>query len=1057
MRPVIRFSLAQRVFFNLVFVVLIVAGAFSMARLPVERYPQVNFGKVFVSTFYPGASSTDVEALVTRKIEEAIEDLEGVEFVESRSAHQTSTVIVKFVDDSDYEDLYDDLRFKVLSVQGELPDEVDPPEFTLLRTSDWLPVVAVNLVGERSNRVLTLLGDELKVPLSQIAGVQEVELAGEYTREFHVYLDPDKLAALGVTFDQVSQALQDANLSVPAGDYTDESGEFVVRVDEKFRDRSQVAATVVRRDLDGSFVTVGDLMSGAALSHRDPTVIASVNGSDCVTLKVLKTEEGNALTIKEGVDRVLADFAPVLEREGVRAVLTQDSTSYIRDAMSTLGWNLALGIVLVCAIIWCFTGFRNACLTTIGIPFSFLVTMVIMRVTGNSLNEITLFSFVLVSGIIVDDAIVVLENIYRHVQQGDPLYDSVVDGASEVMLPVVSATATTVAAFLPMLIMTGSTGEFFALIPKAVAFAIAASLFECIFILPLHYLDWGPRPKAENEPEEKDNALMRVLRAGTDALVRVTLRWRYTSLGVVLLAFVVAVVAMGLSVSGVAPLVRIKFYPDDYNLYYVFVEEPADTAIEETSRLCKDISREIMAGGPGRARSAAAYAGFVINEDYSQEFGSNFGTVMVTLPEKADREFDDPLAHLDAMRDRMVELFQKNGVRIRVRAEKDGPPTGKDLNVRVVGNNEESVQGLAQAVYEDLTTDPGIAPYLDQPDDGAGLTQRVYSLGVDQRRAREFGLTTRQAALLAGAVLDGRYVGKFRLADEEVDLKLRLDPESIPSPADALRVAVAEDPAGPVRLGDIVHPKILEESGELTRYKNQRSRSVSANIRQGAPISEPSVVRHVSLFYETVRDGYPGAALAFGGSHEDTKRSYTSLAYAFVVAVLIIYLILATQFKSYLQPLIILSAVVFALIGVVFGKLVTQSLFTINSFIAVVGVTGVVVNDSLVLIDFINRAHRAGKTRREAIEEGIRVRLRPILLTTLTTTLGLLPMALGIPSYSLVWGTMASTFVTGLGTATFLTLFIVPVEWDLLMGMKARLLRRKERKNGGKPVEKAEA
>jgi HAE1 family hydrophobic/amphiphilic exporter-1 len=1030
MRPVVRFTLAQTVLFNLVFVALIVAGAFSVMRVPVERYPQVNFGKVIVSCFWPGASAQDMEALVTRKIEDALQDLEQVEFIQSSSSQQFSVLVVKFNDDTDYQALYDELRFRVLSMIDELPDDADPPGFTLVRTSEWLPVVAVNLVGPSGNRALALMAEELKVPLADIPGVQEVEIEGEYQREFHVLLDPARMAALGVGFDQVARALEAANVSLPAGDYTDESGEFMVRVDERFRTRDQVAATVVRRDKDGSMLTVADLMSDARLDYRDPRVISSVNGQDAVTLKVKKTPEGNALDIMAGVQAVLADLRPALEREGVAAVATQDSTTHIADAMSTLGWNMVLGIILVCAIIWHFMGARGAALTAVGIPFAFLTTMILMYLTGNSLNEITLFSFVLVSGIIVDDAIVVVENIYRHVQQGRPLDEAIVDGTSEVMIPVVSATATTVAAFLPMLIMTGSTGEFFALIPKAVSFALAASLFECIFILPLHYKDWGPRPRP-GAAADADTALLRALRRATVRLMRVTMRWRAASLGVVLAAFVAAMAVFGLSVSGTVPLIPIQFFPDDYSLYYAFIEGPGTTSIEATSARVRAMSAAIMDEGPGMARSAAGYAGFTVTEDYEQVYGANLGTVMVTLPGKEDRAFQDPMTHLERMRDMLVRRFGQDGFTVTVRPEKDGPPSGKDVTVRVVGTNEASIAALAQVVTDALRG-PRLGPHLDQLDDDQGRNARVYRLAVDRARASEHGVDADQAARMAASVLDGRYTGKFRLHDEEVDLKLRLDPDALKRPEDALSVPVLEHPSGPVRLGDIVRPVAVSEPRELKRHKLQRARTITANIRPGAPLSAAGVARHIADIHEARRTEFPGAALDFGGEFEDTRRSYTSLTYAFAIAVLLIYLILATQFRSYAQPLIVLSAVVFALTGVIFGKLLTQSLFTVNSFIAVVGVTGVVVNDSLVLIDFINRAYRRGLSRRQAVEEGIRVRLRPILLTTLTTTLGLLPMALGIPSYSLVWGTMASTFVTGLATATFLTLFIVPVEWDLL-------------------------
>ncbi len=1053
MHSIVEFTLGQRVLFNLVFILMIVAGALSVSKLPVERYPEVNFGKVIINTVYPGASPRDVEALITTEIEGALDGLENVEFIRSTSVRERSTLLVKFHDDTDYDALYNELRFRVLGVLDELPAGVDPPAFDLIKTSIWLPVVSVNLVGERSNRALSLMAAELQVPLSRIPGVLDAEIIGEYPREFHVYLDPTKLNALGVDFEQVASALTDANLSLPAGDYTDGSGEFVVRVDERFRTREQVVSTVIRKDLDGSFVTVEDVISDAQMGYRDPHVITSVNGRDGVSIKLIKNSGGNALDIYAEAERIVSDYTAAFERQKVAIILTQDSTTYIRENISTLGWNLTLGILLVSLVLWYFMGARNAALVTVGIPFSFLVTMILMDLTGNSLNEITLFSFVLVSGIIVDDAIVVVENIYRHVQEGDDLKTSIVNGTAEVMLPVISATATTVAAFLPMLIMSGATGEFFALIPKAVSFAILASLVECLFILPIHYLDFGPRLGKQKVKalEEYDNAMLRALRRLTDALIKRTMRQRLMSLGLALVAFLVAMAILGLSITGTVPLIRIKFFPDDYNLYYAFVEAPANTPIEVVDHKVRGIAEYIISDGPGYARSAAGFAGFVVNEDYEEEFGHHLGTVMVALPSKDTRAFDDPLVHLERMRERLTERFARDGVKIRVRAEKDGPPTGKDVNIQVVGTDEDAVSTLAQALLQALRDDPELGPHLTDLQDDRGQPARVFRLAVDEPRAREFGLSKGEAVRLAAAVLDGRYIGKFRLSDEEVDLKLRIDPAYIVAPEAALEIPVLEHPSGPVHLGDIVHPVTEIQPRELKRYRGNRSVTITANIRPGAPISSSQVATWVRKHHGKIRDRHIGATLVLGGEFEDTQRSFDSLVQAFGLAVMLIYLILATQFKSYSQPLIILSAVMFSIIGVVFGKLVTQSMFTVNSFIAVVGVTGVVVNDSLVLLDFINRQYRAGYSRMESVTRGVHTRLRPIVLTTLTTTLGLLPMALGIPSYSIVWGSMASTFVTGLASATFLTLFIVPVAWDLLMEAKELHHHRRARAAGSEP------
>jgi len=1060
LKPVVRFTLRHSVFFNLVFVLLIMVGAYALLRMPVERYPQINFGKVFISIYFPGASPGEVETLVTREVEEALEGMEDIEFIQSTSFRQRASVVVKFIDDTDYQTLYDELRFRVLNVQKELPAETEPPVFTNIKTSDWLPVVSVNLSGDRDNRALALMAEELKLPLSRIPGVQEVVLRGEYQREFHVFLDPERMTSLGVTFDEVAQALHEHNVSIPAGDFFDGQGEFVVKVDEKFRTRRQVMESIIRSDADGSFVRVKHVTSHAELGYRDPFTITSVNGRDGLALSINKTLDSNALDIKEQVDVIVERYRPRLAAEGVEVVMTQDSTVYINDAMSTLGWNLVVGVLLVSLIIWYFMGFRNAALTTVGIPFSFLTTMILMYVTGNSLNEITLFSFVLVTGIIVDDAIVVVENIYRHHQEGEALTEAIVNGTAEVAFPVISATTTTVAAFLPMLIMTGSTGEFFALVPKAVAFAIVASLIECLFILPLHYKDWGPKGEKAMHRAEKDNLLLALARWSTRLVTRFTLRFRWLTLFVVFVAFLGAAGVMFVSATGMMPLIRIKFFPDDYNLYYVNVFGPSSAPVEVVDAKLRTIEEFIMADGPGMADSTLGYAGFYVTEDYQMIYGNNYGNVVVTLPPKSEQQFvdapgNDPLVHLENMRTRLEARFQDGDWRINVRAEKGGPPTGKDVTVRVVGEDAAMVRRLAGDVLHFLRTNPDTAPWLVDLDADQGRPNRIFRFHVREDRAAEYGLSPSRVASLAASVLDGRFVDKFRLPDEEVDLKLRFDPAWLDRPQSALHIPLVEHPAGPIRLADLCTVETYTEPAHLKRYDGDRAITIEANLKAEAPTSTPAVINTVRREFEPRQADYPGAGIAFGGEFESTQRSFTSLAYAFLVAIMLIYLILANQFHSYFQPMIILSAVVFSLIGVVVGKLATQTLFTVNSFIAVVGVTGVVVNDSLVLIDFINKGRASGMSRREAIDYGIKVRLRPILLTTLTTTLGLLPMAVGFPQYSVVWGTMASTFVTGLCTATALTLFVVPVEWDLLEGAMEWRQRRKARRNRSEETESA--
>jgi len=1034
-----RFSIEQKIFFNLVFILLIVAGFFAMFALPTERYPDINMAVINVVTDYPGASPSDVESLVTRKLEEAVENIENIEWVSSTSQAEHSYIRIKLVDDSDYDDLYDEIRFNILNAKAELPIEVDQPRIETVTMGVLLPVVIVNLGGDHENRALTLMAEQLKSSLKKIDGVKKIIISGEVIREFHVYLDPERLRYFGVSFEEVALALQQANVSMTAGSLEILSEEYLIKVDEKFHDRNMMVQTIVRRDGDGGFIRLEDLISNAGFNYRKPNIISSVNGKNSIALNVIKMPEGNALAIRSNVTKVLDQFQPLFKQEHLEITLTQDSSIKINDGLTTLGWNFVVGMILVSLGSWYFMGIRNAGLITIGIPFSFLFTMLIMYLTSYSFNEITLFAFVLVSGIIVDDAIVVTENIYRYIQKGYQPHQAITEGLSEVALPVFSSTLTTMAAFLPMLIMTGTTGEFFAQIPAVVCFALLASLFECFFILPVHYLDFGPQ-KAQLLAQrlENDNFIVSFFRVITQHVLKWTLKFRALTIFLVLVLLSLSIGIMYVSMAGILPLVKTQFFPDDYAIYFVDIKGPPNASINTMDKLNRAVSNSIMDDGPGKAKSATGLAGLYMNEDYELIHGQNFGVVIVTLPAKKNQTIIDPMQHLSEMRTKLKKEFEHSGFVLSVHPMKEGPPSGKAINVKVMGSNLNAVSQLSEKVFVFLQTEKQISPYLVELENDRGLPKTTYQFEVRHDRVKEYNLNSTEVARLASSVLDGRYIGKFRSSDEEIDLKLLIDQESIETPEQTLSIPVVESAVGPILLGDLTKLRSYDEVGEFHRYQGQRTISIKADLKTAAPISSAYVINQIRAYYDSIRDRYPGATIIFSGEYENTQKSYHSLIFAFCIAVMIIYMVLAVQFQSYLQPLIILFAILFAIIGIVLGKFITQSLFTINSFIAVIGVVGVVVNDSLVLIDFMNKGYRSGLSRKESIDNAIKVRLRPIVLTTMTTILGLLPMALGIPTYSVVWGAMASTFVCGLGVATLLTLWVAPVLWDLIQARQEK-------------------
>lgn len=1048
MQQFVSFTLQQKVVFNLVFVLLMLIGAFTLLRMPVERYPNIQFGKMYINTYLAGASPEDIETLVTQEIEEALEDVEKVDYIRSSSYRERSNVVIKFEDDSDYEKRFDDVRLKVLSIIDDLPDRTEPPVFNFLDVNDWFPTISVNVAGDHSNTTLTSIAEAIKIPLAQLNGVREVKVSGDYTREFHIVLSREKLRQAGITYLDVAGALRRANVALPAGHAETSGGEFVVRVDEQFTSRTDIVDTIIRKDGDGSFVRLADLLDAGYFSYRDPFVMASVNGKDCVTLQILKHRDGNALFIAENVRQIVKDLQPAYSDLDVTLTVTQDSSTRIEDSIRVLGVNLLLGVILVCTIIWMFMGGRNAALTTVGIPFAFLVTMVLMYVTGNSVNEVSLFAFVLVSGIIVDDAIVVVENIYRHHQMGKSLHDAITTGTAEVFLPVISATLTTVVAFLPMLIMTGMVGDFFAIIPKTILFALAASILECLFILPCHYMDFGPRKAgaagigeggnqqiAFSPHSYRERWIMRTIRNIFHRAITVVLRFRLVTLLLLGIVFVGAIAIFYGSMQGMTNLMRIQFFPDNYSLFYVEITGPPGTSIERSHALVRNIAARLADEGPQRVESALGFAGYYINEDFSPQYGTHLGYVAVTLPSTAKRRFDDypendVVAHLATVRRKMEPLLPED-FSVSVRPEKDGPPSGKDLNIRVLGRNGENVSALAGAIEDFLRGDASISPWLLDLKDDQGSDARVFRIKIDRARAAEYGLSVEDVAGLAASAMQGQIIGEMKLPEERVDIRLKTTTDARMPMFGAMDLQIMQTAQGSVRLGDICTPVFSLEPSSLNRFQGRRAITLTADVAPGAPVTSPIIVKKVNDFYSAIRSQYPGASLNFSGEHESTQKSFTSLAYAFGIAIVLIYLILAAQFQSYLQPLIIIAAVVFALTGVILGTVVARTLFTVNSFVALIGVTGVVVNDSLVLVEFINKCYRQGMERRQALLQATHIRLRPILLTTLTTTLGLLPMAIGIPEYSVIWGSMAMTFVTGLCTATFLTIIIIPLLWDI--------------------------
>ena len=529
--------------------------------------------------------------------------------------------------------------------------------------------------------------------------------------------------------------------------------------------------------------------------------------------------------------------------------------------------------------------------------------------------------------------------------------------------------------------------------------------------------------------------------------------------------FIAAVGILVLSASGLLPLIKVEFFPGNYFRYHVTITTPVGTAIEQTDAIVRNLSEYIMSLGTAQAHSTSGSAGYYEDEDYARHDGSHFGEIVVTLPEYRLRDFpenpsNDPQQHLGYIRRKLDDFVQQEYPAgdlvpiVRVFKESDGPPTGKAVNIRVTGTTLVDAVNSSDRLRAFMERDPELADLVDLADNRPNF-HKTFKFVPKQEAVFEYGLQPATVTQMVAGALNGQYVGRFRTIDEEIDLMVRIARASdtgnirgtgLAEPMDILGIPVIEDSASPILLRDLIEVKPVFEPDVNSRYNGKPTVTLTADIKPGSRLSPARVQVLVNNFAKSEADQFSGITLAYGGEFESTSKSYASLTMAFFIALLAIYMVLATQFKDYVQPLIIISSVPMALIGVVFGLLITRTTFTIGSFLAIIGLTGLAVNDSLLLIDFMNVRLRRGKELRQAIIESCAARMRPVLITTITTTLGLLPMAIGIPNKSIAWAPMATAFVSGLMSATVLTLLITPLNYEAFELLKAFIRRTFRRK-----------
>jgi multidrug efflux pump len=1076
-----RISIAALVF------IIAILGITAYVTVPKESSPEITVPMIHIGTVYPGVAPKDMETLVTRVIEEELNKIPDIKELTSTSDMGYSSIIAEFDSRMNMDEAIQKVRERIDLAKPKLPTDAEDPILSEFNFADW-PIMQVNVSGEYDLVRLKDVAESLKERLEQIPSILEVRLSGGLEREVRVDVDLGHLQYYGIAFTDVINAIRSENVTIPGGSIDVGTQAFLVRVAGEFQD-TDVIGDIVVKVKEGRPIYVRDVAT-VDFGFKDRNSFARLNGNPVVTLDIVKRSGENIIAtadaVKATVEAQRAGFPPT-----TKVTITSDQSKDIRAMVANLENSIISGLLLVVAVLMFFLGVRNSGFVAISIPLSMLLSFIVMQLAGMTMNMIVLFSLILALGMLVDNAIVVVENIYRHMEQGHDNFAAARLGTGEVAGPIIVSTLTTLGAFLPMLFWPGIIGEFMSYLPKTLIITLTSSLFVALVVVPplcAMFMRLDNAPSRPLRPAARYTMLggamlFLLLLAGASALAagllaavgvavyflhtrllaRVArwfqdralprmvddyerrLRWMLEHRAVVMvgafLLLIGSIMAYGVLGRGS------EFFPESIppSSISVRVDVPSGTAATFTDDLARRVEERLR--DDAGMRDAESVVSTV-----SQGSGGGFmgasaeGSVTVNFIEFDKRSADvfETLARLQAGVGAGMA-----GAEIRVEKPQNGPPSGKPVNIEIVGPDVDQLKVIAEQVTATLKNNP-VFNRLEGLDNDMARGRPELVIEVDRERAALYELSTSQVGTTIRTAIQGAEAAKFRQGKDEYDIVVRLA-EQYRNDLEALRDLTVMADGRQVPLLSVARWHVDEGLGTVKRKDLDRVATVSSDVRAGEQSN--AVLAEVRRVLAPVAEALPqGYTLRYTGQQEDQMESMRFLGMAFIVALLLIGFILMSQFNSVLKPVIIMTSVVMSTVGVLIGLIIFRMPFgIIMTGVGIISLAGVVVNNAIVLIDYIDLLReRDGMPRREAIVHACRTRFRPVLLTALTTVLGLVPLAIGLNidflglftrlapniywggEQAAWWGPMAIAVIAGLTFATVLTLGMVPVMYSLL-------------------------
>ncbi|MFH1278116.1 MAG: efflux RND transporter permease subunit [Candidatus Eisenbacteria bacterium] len=1040
MKTITDVSIAHKTSVFALCVIILIMGVGSYTSLPKESTPSITVPIILVNVAYPGVSPKDMESLVTKKLETKLDEIRQVKELRSTTAEGYVTVEVEFEANMDIESALQRVRDKVNQAKAEMPKDIEEPYVGEISFDDF-PILLINLSGRYGLLRLKEVADDLKDKFESVPGVLSADITGELEREVQVDIDPVRLRSYDLALSDVIETIQEENLTVPGGSVDGGTLDFTVRVPGEFDDPAIVADLVVIA-VDDRTVHIRDLAE-VRYGFKERETLARQNGDPCITISIRKRSGENLIGIADEIKRIIEEATPAFPPTTELTVVA-DQSKEIRSIVRDLENNIFSGLVLVVLVLFAFLGFRNSLFVAIAIPLSMLISFIVLAGLGYTLNMVVLFSLILALGMLVDNAIVIVENIYRHRTEGYSRMEAASKATNEVAIPVIASTITTLCAFGPMIFWPDIVGEFMKYLPITLIITLASSLFVALVINPTFCAAFIRAGETE-KPGRTDRLFLR-FRAFYKTQLAYALRHRALSLAAVLVVLLGSFAAYGVLGKGV------EFFPDtEPNYAYIDVVAPLGTRLEVSDEMVRFIESRIP--------EFPDIKHYVSNVGSASDifWGGGGGTPhhsRMTV-EFVDREERTQSSRLTV--ERFREAFGRMpGARVDVIVPQGGPPTGSPVDVEILGPDFEVLGRLAKQVQRQIKDIPGIVDLQDDFDEGRPEVR----VRIDREKAALYNLSTWSIATTIQTAVMGTEASKYRVGEDEYDITVRFRESDRESFENLDRITIFYE-GDHIPVSNFARFELAAGLGTIIRKNQDRVVSVTAD-------AEGRLSNDVLADVIARLEGFPlpsGYSIRFSGETEDQDEAAAFLTQAFGIAILLIFLVLISQFDSIVLPFVIITAVILSLIGVLWGLILLRMPFgIIMTGVGVISLAGVVVNNAIVLIDYIQKLRARGLEKTEAIIHAGTVRLRPVILTAITTILGLIPLSTGmtfdVRDFSFTiggessdwWGPMGVAVIFGLAVATFLTLVIVPVLYSVLTGGSERLAARVARSMADPPA-----